>query len=48
AVPLRDMQGRTVAALNMVSATKRMSAQTMEQEILPLLLEGARSLRPLI
>ena len=48
AVPLRDMQGRTVAALNMVSATKRMSAQTMEQEILPLLQEGARSLRPLI
>ena len=48
AVPLRNMQGRTVAALNMVTSAKRMSAQVMQQEILPLLQEGARTLRPLV
>ncbi|RGE46889.1 IclR family transcriptional regulator [Comamonas testosteroni] len=48
AVPLRDMQGRTVAALNVVTSAKRMSPQVMQQEILPLLQEGARTLRPLV
>ena len=48
AVPLRNMQGRTVAALNMVTSAKRMSAQVMQQEILPLIQEAARMLRPLL
>ena len=48
AVPLRDMQGRTVAALNVVTSAKRMSPQVMQMEILPLLQEGARTLRPLV
>lgn len=48
AVPLRNMQGRTVAALNMVTSAKRMSPQVMQQEILPLLQEAARTLRPLL
>ena len=46
AVPLRNMRGRTVAALNVVTSAKRMSPQTMQQEILPLLQEAARTLRP--
>jgi len=48
AVPLRNMQGRTVAALNMVASSRRMSPQVMQREILPLLQEAARTLRPLI
>lgn len=48
AVPLRNMQGRTVAALNMVTSAKRMAPQVMRQEILPLLQEAARTLRPLV
>lgn len=48
AVPLRNMQGRTVAALNVVTSAKRMSPQTMQREILPLLQEAARTLRPLL
>jgi IclR family pca regulon transcriptional regulator len=41
-----NMRGRTVAALNVVTSAKRMSPQTMQQEILPLLQEAARTLRP--
>ena len=48
AVPLRNMQGRTVAALNMVTSAKRMTPQVIRQEILPLLQEAARTLRPLV
>ena len=48
AVPLRDMQGRTVAALNVVSSPQRMSADTLRRELLPLLLDAARELRPLL
>ena len=48
AVPLRNMQGRTIAALNVVTSAKRMSPQIMRQEILPLLQEAARTLRPLL
>lgn len=48
AVPLRDMKGRVVAALNVVTSSRRMTAQVMHSEILPLLQEGARTLRPLI
>ena len=47
AVPLRDMQGRTVAALNVVTSPQRMTAETLRRELLPLLLDAARELRPL-
>ncbi|MEO7547930.1 MAG: IclR family transcriptional regulator C-terminal domain-containing protein, partial [Ramlibacter sp.] len=48
AVPLRNMQGQTVAALNAVASPQRLQAPAMEREILPLLLEAARELRPLL
>ncbi|MEO7886221.1 MAG: IclR family transcriptional regulator C-terminal domain-containing protein [Polaromonas sp.] len=48
AVPLRDMQGRTVAALNVVSSPQRLRADLMQKELLPLLLEAARELRSLL
>ena len=48
AVPLRDMQGRTVAALNVVTSPQRMTADTLRRELLPLLLDAARELRPLL
>lgn len=48
AVPLRDMQGRTVAALNVVTSPQRMTAETLRRELLPLLLDAARELRPLL
>lgn len=48
AVPLRDMQGRTVAALNAVSSPQRLTADTLRRELLPLLLDAARELRPLL
>ena len=40
------MTGRTVAALNVVTSSRRMSAEVMRLEILPLLQEAARVLRP--
>ena len=48
AVPLRNMQGRTVAALNVVASPQRLSAQLMQRDLLPLLLDAARELRPLL
>jgi IclR family pca regulon transcriptional regulator len=48
AVPLRDMQGRTVAALNVVASPARMGREVMERELLPLMLDGARELRALV
>ena len=48
AVPLRDMHGRTVAALNGVVAPHRMTPETLRRELLPLLQEAARELRPLL
>jgi IclR family transcriptional regulator, pca regulon regulatory protein len=48
AVPLRDVQGRTVAALNVVASTSRLSAAAMQREFLSLLWESAREVRPLI
>lgn len=48
AVPLRNMQGQTVAALNVVAAPNRLEARAMEKGLLPLLLEAARELRPLL
>ncbi|MFS2036438.1 IclR family transcriptional regulator C-terminal domain-containing protein [Polaromonas sp. CT11-55] len=48
AVPLRDMQGRTVAALNVVSSPQRLRVDVMQKELLPLLLDAARELRSLL
>ncbi|MEK9803437.1 MAG: IclR family transcriptional regulator C-terminal domain-containing protein [Curvibacter sp.] len=48
AVPLRNAEGRTVAALNVVAATSRLSGAAMERELLPLLREAARETRPLL
>lgn len=48
AVPLRNMQGQTVAALNVVAAPQRVDAARMASDFLPLLLEAARELRPLL
>ncbi|GAC1604280.1 MAG: IclR family transcriptional regulator PobR [Ramlibacter sp.] len=48
AVPLRNMQGKTVAALNVVAAPQRLQPAVMRRDLLPLLLEAARELRPLL
>ena len=48
AVPLRDMQGRTVAALNMVASPERFAQPELQKDLLPLLLDAARELRPLL
>lgn len=48
AVPLRNLQGRTVAALNVVASTARLSDAAMRRELLPLLWDAARELRPLL
>lgn len=48
AVPLRNTQGRTVAALNVVAATARTPSEILRRELLPLLLETAREVRSLL
>ncbi|MBS3996516.1 MAG: helix-turn-helix domain-containing protein [Hydrogenophaga sp.] len=48
AVPLRNMQGRTVAALNVVASPDRLEPAVMRGDLLPLLLEAARELRSLL
>ena len=48
AVPLRNMDGRTLAALNVVAAPHRLEVQMLQRDLLPLLLEAARELRPLL
>jgi len=48
AVPLRNLQGQTVAALNVVAAPQRLEMRQMQRGLLPLLLEAARELRPLL
>jgi len=48
AVPLRDMQGRAVAALNVVVSLQRYTPQRVTTDFLPLLLDAARELRPLL
>jgi IclR family pca regulon transcriptional regulator len=48
AVPLRDMRGHTVAALNVVSSPQRLRLEMMQKELLPLLLDAARELRSLL
>ncbi len=48
AVPLRNSKGVTVAALNVVAAKNRLSTLSMQQDLLPMLFETARELRPLL
>lgn len=48
AVPLRNLQGQTVAALNVVAPPQRLGAKSMESAMLPVLLDAARELRPLL
>ncbi len=48
AVPLRDMRGRTVAALNVVTSPQRLMVESLRRDLLPLLLDAARELRPLL
>ena len=48
AVPLRDMQGRTLAALNVVGTAEQFSDAAVQRKWRPLLLEAARELRPLL
>lgn len=48
AVPLRTMDGRTVAALNVVCAPARLEARVLHKDLLPLLQEAARELRALL
>lgn len=48
AVPLRNMQGHTVAALNVVASPQRLGADALRRDLLPLLLDAARALRGLL
>ena len=48
AVPLRNMQGRTVAALNVVASPERLELPNLQRDMLPLLLDAARELRSLL
>ncbi|MDM0013481.1 IclR family transcriptional regulator C-terminal domain-containing protein [Variovorax sp. J22P168] len=48
AVPLRNMQGRTVAALNVVLSGGRHQEEALRRDLLPLLFEAARELRSLL
>jgi IclR family pca regulon transcriptional regulator len=48
AVPLRNMQGRTLAALNVVGTSDQLTDAAISRKWLPLLLEAARELRPLL
>ena len=48
AVPVRDMQGRTVAAMNVVASPARLQPEVMRRDLLPVLLDAARELRPLV
>ena len=48
AVPLRNMQGRTVAALNVVASPDRLEPEVMRNDLLPLLMDAARELRALL
>ena len=48
AVPLRNLQGRTVAALNVVASPKQIDESGLLRDLLPLLHEAARELRGLL
>lgn len=46
AVPLRNMGGMTVAALNAVVSPQRLQSGAIQRELLPMLQDAARELRP--
>ncbi len=48
AVPLRNLTGKVVAALNVVGAPQRLSEEAMRSELLPVMLDAASELRPLL
>jgi IclR family transcriptional regulator, pca regulon regulatory protein len=48
AVPLRNMEGRVVAALNLVTRRERTVEPVLGREVVPLLQEAAREVRPLL
>ena len=48
AVPLRNMQGQTLAALNVVGTAEQLGDAAVQRHWLPLLQEAARELRPLL
>ena len=48
AVPLRDVQGRTVAALNVVSSPATHTQEQLQAQALPLLQDAARELRSML
>jgi IclR family pca regulon transcriptional regulator len=48
AIPLRSMEGKTVAALNVVAQPQRLEPAAAQRDLLPLMLEAARELRPLL
>jgi IclR family pca regulon transcriptional regulator len=48
AVPLRNMDGDTVAALNAVASPQRLEPRVLHKDLLPLLQEAARELRALL
>ena len=48
AVPLRNQQGQTVAALNVVTTAARLSSAAIAGHWLPLLHDAAREVRPLV
>ena len=48
AVPLRNMQGRTVAALNVVLAGSPRPLPQLQRELLPILFDAAREVRALL
>ena len=48
AVPLRNRQGQTLAALNLIASQGAISARRLEGEVLPRLREAARELRQML
>ena len=48
AVPLRNLKGQAVAALNVVVSPQKRQLEEVTHELLPLLQEAARELRPLL
>jgi IclR family pca regulon transcriptional regulator len=48
AVPLRNLEGRVVAALNLVTSRDRLAGPVLQRDTLPLLQDAAREARPLL
>lgn len=48
AVPLRNLQGQTVAALNAVGSPQTHTPEQLQREVLPLLQDAARELRDMV